>query len=172
MFPFAGKYGKHGGAPEFGYGYGHGRHAGRGGFGPSGGRAGFGAFGGPGGFGPFGGEHMLHELDLTEDQIEKLAELKAEGMGDGMGSMSQGGKLFKAILHELSSETIDRTKVKDAHKKLQEHRTKVGDDMLDRALRFAEILTPEQRKRLKHSALRRFLGLGKPAEVDEEEWNR
>ena len=139
MFPFAGgRFGKHFGMPPFGFGHGH--HGGR---------------GGCGGF----GEGMLQDLDLTDDQVERIAELKAEGMGEGMQMMAEGGKHFKQLMHELAGENIDRAKVKEAHKKLQEHKTKMGDAMLERALTFAETLTPDQRKKLKRSAMRRFLGL-------------
>jgi Spy/CpxP family protein refolding chaperone len=137
MFPFAGRFGKHFGIPPFGFGH----HGGR------------------GGCGGFGHEGMLQDLDLTDDQVERIAELKAEGMGEGMQLMAQGSQFFKQLMHELANENIDRDKVKEAHKKLQEHKTKMGDAMLERALTFAEMLTAEQRKKLKRSAMRRFLGL-------------
>lgn len=135
MFPFAGRFGKQCG-DHFAGGEHH-RH---------------GMFGGM-------GADLLHELDLTDDQVERIAELKAEGMGDGMKFMSEGGKLFKQLIRELTNEKLDRNKVKDAYKHLQEHKTKVGDAMIERALTFAEALTPEQRKKLKRSMQRKFLGL-------------
>lgn len=120
--------------------------------------------GGPGGrhgHGPFGhfGTEMLQDLDLNDDQVERIAELKADGMSEGMRMMAEGGQLFKHMMRELMKEDLDKNQVKDAHRKLQEHRQKMGDSMLERALAFAEILTPEQRKKLRRSTLRRFLGL-------------
>lgn len=137
MFPFAG--GKFGGK-RCGPG-GHGGHH--------------------GGHGPFGhiGAEFLHDLDLTDEQVEKIAELKADGMGEGMRMMAEGGQAFKHLMRELMKEDLDKEKVKEAHKKLQEHKIKMGDAMLERALTFAETLTPEQRKKLKRSTMRRFLGL-------------
>jgi Spy/CpxP family protein refolding chaperone len=135
MFPFAGRMGKHGG----GFG-GHGQHQG-------------------GGFGGFFCAGFLDDLELTDEQVERIAEIKAEGMGEGLLLMAQGGKQFKQLMRELSAENINKDKVKEAHKALQEHKTKMGDMMLDRALTFAETLTPEQRKKLKRLAMRRFIGL-------------
>jgi len=139
MFPFAG--GRFGG-----------KHCGPGGHGGP---------GGPGGHGPFGhfGGEMLEDLDLTDDQVERIAELKSDGMGEGMRLMAEVGQGFKLLMRELTKENLDKEKIKEAHKKLQEQKIKMGDAMLERALTFAETLTPEQRKKLKRSATRRFLGL-------------
>lgn len=128
----------------------------------------FGKFGkrcGPGGHhgrgGPLGhfGFDMLQDLDLTDEQIERIAELKADGMSEGMLMMAEGGKHFKLLIRELMNENLDKEKVKEAHKKLQEHKMKAGEQMVERALQFSEVLTPEQRKKLKRSAMRRFLHL-------------
>lgn len=117
--------------------------------------------GGPGRHGMFEGlgSKILHDLDLTDEQIEQIAELKAEGMAEGMKLMSEGSRYFKHLMRELTSETIDKEKVKNAHIELQEHKTKVGDAMLERALSFSQTLTPEQRKKLQASMKRRFLGV-------------
>jgi Spy/CpxP family protein refolding chaperone len=131
MFQFAGKFGRHGcGRP-----------------------------GGREGFGGFGLEELLQDIDLTDEQVERLAELKGEGMGEGAQFMAQGGRHFKQIMQEILKENIDKDKVKEAHKALQEHRAKVGEKMLERALSIAETLTPQQRKQVKNRVQRRFLGL-------------
>ncbi len=134
--------------PPFGLGHGHHHgHHGRGGM------------GGFGGFGGFGYEGFLQDLDLTDAQVEKIAELKADSMGEGMEAMLQGKRYFKQLMQELAQENIDKDKVKAAHKALQEHKAKTGEMLLERALAFAETLTGEQRKKLKRSAMRRFLNL-------------
>jgi|LakMenEpi03Aug12_release.lakeMendotaPanAssembly.Ray.scaffolds.fasta_scaffold243856_2 Spy/CpxP family protein refolding chaperone len=120
--------------------------------------------GGPGGrhgHGPFGhfGAELLEDLDLTDEQVEKIAELKADGMSEGMRMMAEGGQAFKGLMREILKEDLNKEKVREAHKKLQEHKIKMGEAMLERALSFAETLTPEQRKKLKRSTQRRFLGL-------------
>lgn len=123
-------------------------------------RCGPGGHGGHG-HGPIGhfGAEMLQELELSDDQVERIAELKADGMGEGMRMMAEGGQAFKHLMRELMNENLNKEKVKEAHKKLQEHKIKMGDAMLERALTFAETLTPEQRKKLKRSTMRSFLGL-------------
>ncbi|HEY9678349.1 MAG TPA: Spy/CpxP family protein refolding chaperone [Drouetiella sp.] len=133
MFPFGKGFGKRCGGP---WDHEHGRH------------------------GMFGGfSDLLQDLDLTDDQVERIAELKAEGMGEGMRMMSEGGQYFKQIVRELTKETIDKDKVREAHKNLREQKIKMGDAMLERALAVSETLTPEQRKKLKRGMQRRFLGL-------------
>ncbi len=114
-----------------------------------------------GGHGPFGhfGADMLQDLELTDDQVEKIAELKADGMSEGMRMKAEGAQAFKHLMRELMKEDLDKEKVKEAHKKLQGHKTKIADATLERALTFAETLTPDQRKKLKRSTMRRFLGL-------------
>jgi len=137
MFSFAERLGRMGG-----FGYGRGRHGHH--------------HRGDGGF-----SALLRELDLTDDQIERIAELKAEGMSEGKQLMVQGGRYFKQLMAELLKDKIDYERVKEAHKAIQEHKNKLGNIMLEHAGSFAETLTSEQRKKVKNLVAKRFLGLDK-----------
>lgn len=125
---------------------------------------------GPGGGGPrfgrfmrgFGGGWggMLSDLDLTDDQLERLAELKIEGLGHWSQLKVALGQLMRQIVRELSNEQIDKAKIKDLGKQMQNAKNQAGDQFLDRVIAFAEVLTPEQRKKMRMKAIKRFLGVG------------
>jgi Spy/CpxP family protein refolding chaperone len=145
------------------------------GFGGFGGRGG--GTGGPGGpwarrmhgmrgkgCGPWA---MLSDLDLSDDQMEKFAELKIEGMGKFAQFKSKMAGLMHQIGKELTNESIDRDKVKEIAKEIKTYKTEFGDAMLDRAISCAEILTVAQRKKLRMNLLRRFVGVGSASHEEE-----
>ncbi len=146
----------------FGFGGGRRRRGGPGG-------PGFGPGGlGPGGFGPFmhrfgggcgRGGSFLKDLDLTEEQLEKIAELKVQGMSHFAQVKSSMGSLMSQMMRELSQDQIDKAKVRAVAKQIQECKSKAGDEFLERVITFAEVLTPEQRKRVRMKAIKRFLGV-------------
>ncbi|MGH9549312.1 MAG: Spy/CpxP family protein refolding chaperone, partial [Terriglobales bacterium] len=132
--------------------------------GPGGpGRGGGGPWGGFGrGFGPpwmrgFGGGRFLKDLNLTEEQMEKAAELKFDAMQHFMQLKLSLGGLIRQMVRELAKDKIDKTKIKELGKQMQEKRNQAGDEFLDRIIAFAEVLTPEQRKKLRLKAIKRFL---------------
>jgi Spy/CpxP family protein refolding chaperone len=139
--------------------FGFGGHFGRG-------MGGGGKFGGPpfahfrhrfgGGCGPFA---MLSDLDLTDEQLERLAELKLEGMSQWAQLKVSLGGLMKQLVRELCGEQINKTKIKELAKQIQEKKAQAGDEFLDRIIIFAEVLTPEQRKKVRMKAIKRFLGI-------------
>ncbi len=154
----------HGPGPGPGQGPGH-RHGPDHGHGPGQGHCGP---GGPFGFGPFmrnrffGGafdEHMLRELDLSDEQVEQLGDLKMvqQGkLGQFKGTM---GEIMRLIGKELAQPTIDKEKIAGLRQQLKAKKSEMEDIFLDGMVSLAEVLTPEQRKRLHMAATRRFLGL-------------
>lgn len=188
MFGGGGPGGRgHGGPwhdPEHGPEPGPGAHGPRrGGCGPGGrgpgGLGGPGGFGGPaeffGGFGPrfmkfrfFNGlmdEHALHELNLTEEQIEQLADLKMAQHGKFCQFKGSMGELLRLIGKELAKPEIDRGKIAALKQQMQERKAQMADMFIDGMVDMAEVLTPEQRKKLHSMTTRRFLGL--PPEPDQ-----
>jgi Spy/CpxP family protein refolding chaperone len=108
---------------------------------------------------------LLCDLNLTDEQLEKVAELKLEGLAACARFKLARGQGARRIANELTKDQIDKAKIKEFAKEMREQKQQLGEAMLDRIISFAETLTPEQRKKLKLTALKRFLGMD---EADEE----
>jgi Spy/CpxP family protein refolding chaperone len=102
---------------------------------------------------------VLNELNLTDEQLERVAELKLAALGDCAQLKAKVGDLLKTFAKELTQEPIDKTKVNNIAQQIKAEKSKLGDAMIERILAFAEVLTPEQRRKLRSSAIRRFLGV-------------
>lgn len=106
---------------------------------------------------------FLGELDLSDDQLEKLAELKMEGLGKFMQGKSSMIGLFQQLGKEITKEQIDKAKIKDIAKQAAAKKSEFIDGMADRILAFADVLSFEQRKKLKLAGIKCFLGIGAPS---------
>lgn len=131
--------------------------------------------GGPMGFGGFGpppwarmlhrfggGGSFLRGLNLNDEQLEHIAELKLATMRQHMQMRLSMSSMMKDLVKELSNDHIDKAKVKEIGKQIQAQKTQAGDEFLDRVIAFAEILTPEQRKTMRMRAIKSFLGVDAP----------
>jgi len=146
MFGF-GACDKQGGA-GFGHGFGHGfgmhpfmQH----------GMFGRGGCGGP--------AALIKELGLSDQQLERVAELKIEGLGQCAQIKLEFGKLIKGLLSELTQESINKDKIRGIAQQIKAEKQKFGESMIERLISLAEVLTPEQRKKLKLAAIKKFLGV-------------
>lgn len=106
----------------------------------------------------FGGGRFLKEIELSDEQLEKVAELKEESFGKFAHARIDGMQLHQKLFKELGKENIDKEKVKALAKEIKEQKSAVTDLMVDNMLAFAEILTPDQRKKIKMKGLRHLLG--------------
>ncbi len=109
---------------------------------------------------------LLGQLDLTDEQLEKAAELKMEGLGKFMQGKSFMIGLFQQLGKEITREQIDKSKVKDIAKQAAAKKSEFIDSMADRILAFADVLTHEQRKKLRLAGIKCFLGLGTTPEME------
>ena len=121
-------------------------------------------FGGWGG-GPALSFKILRALDLSEEQQERLTELKEDSFAKFAHGRIDGMQLHQQLFKALSAENLDREKVLALGKQIKEHKGAMTDLMFANMLQFAEILTPEQRKQLKKKAMKFFSeeGGGDPA---------
>jgi Spy/CpxP family protein refolding chaperone len=130
------------------------------------------AFGGHFGFGPppwiqrkfmgggaCGPGAFLGDLNLTDEQLEKLAELKLEGLSKFGQFKSSAVGFLQQIARELTKDQIDKAKIQEIAQKIQAQKSELGASMVDRVISFAEVLTVEQRKKLRSKLIRRFLGV-------------
>ena len=103
----------------------------------------------------FGGPHSFFEgVDLTDEQIEKIADLKHESFSRMAHMRVDKIELMHGIFKELGSARIDRAKVAELKTRLKEQKASMVDLIVDNMLAFAEILTPEQRKKLRIKKIR------------------
>jgi Spy/CpxP family protein refolding chaperone len=138
-------------------------------FGEGRGRRGGAPMGFGGGFGPppfarmlhlFGGSgSFLRGLNLNDEQLERIAELKLATMRQHMQMRLSMSALMKDMVKELSNDPIDKAKVKEIGKQIQTQKMQAGDEFFDRIISFAEVLTPEQRKAMRMKAIKSFLGM-------------
>ncbi len=139
--------------------------------GPAG--AGGGAVGSKGGFGgPWGGRGplaMLRDLDLSDEQVLKLAEIKGGAFFKLAHNKIDIMQLKKQAIKELFSPQVDKAKVRELAHQIKEKKSLCMDEMLESIIACSEILTPEQKKQLKLKKIRCFLGLGEHEEEGEDE---
>lgn len=106
-----------------------------------------------------GGGRFLKGLNLNDEQLEKLAEMKLATMRQHMQMRLSMSGMMKDIVGELSKDQIDKAKVKELAKQIQAEKAKAGDEFVDRVISFAEMLTPDQRKTMRMKAIKQFLGV-------------
>ncbi len=108
-------------------------------------------------FGGFGGGKFFQKLELSDEQVEKISELKEDAFAKFAHGKIDGMQLHQQLFKELSKESIDREKVLTIGKKLKEHKVEMTDLLVTNMLSFSELLTPEQRKKLKGMGMQQFL---------------
>jgi Spy/CpxP family protein refolding chaperone len=129
------------------------------------GKRGYGGGFGGGGHGPLA---MLHGLDLTDDQVLKLAEIKGGAFFKMAHSKIDIMQLKKQAFKELLSPQIDKAKVRELANQIKEKKSQCMDEMVENIIACSEILTPEQKKQLKVNKVRGSLGLGDHEEDGDE----
>ncbi len=95
------------------------------------------------------GEHLGRRyvgLDLTADQHEQLAALRAERRELMEQSRGEMRELFDTMRVLLQQNDIDRAAVGETRRRLGAVRTEVDSLVSDQLLAELEVLTPEQRK--------------------------
>jgi hypothetical protein len=132
------------------------------GSGPMGGGGPFGRmFGGKGGPGK-----LLSTLNLTDDQLLRVAELKGKVFSKMGRSKVELIELKKEAFKELLQPQVDKNKLKGIKEQLKEHKSECIDLIGDNLIAFSEILTVEQKTKLRLNLVKKFLGLDL---VDDEE---
>jgi Spy/CpxP family protein refolding chaperone len=149
------------GNTEFGAGHGP-----WGGGGPwRGGRGGRGGKCGPGGPGGMGA--LLHGLDLTDEQLLKIAEIKGGTFTKMAHAKIDLMEMKKEIFRELLKPQVDKKKVHAVAQKIKDHKLACMDTMLENMIAFSEILTPEQKKKIQLNKIRSLFGLEEPEEDED-----
>jgi Spy/CpxP family protein refolding chaperone len=121
--------------------------------------------GGPGGPGGHGGMMMRRghgspfaDLNLTDDQYEKLWAIKRDSAGRSAGKF---GEMMAAEmqLHDLMLQPeIDRTKIMALQGRVNAIKTELSNERLENKIAAMNVLTAEQRKDLRRNMLQRMSG--------------
>ena len=121
-------------------------------------------------FGGHCGESLLDGIDLTDEQIEKIMEVRQESFAKIAHARIEMGDLRRRLMKELGADKIDRSKISALTKQIKEQKSALTDLMVDKLTAHAEILTPEQRKSMRMRMMKRRLGLEEeqPEDRDDE----
>lgn len=123
-----------------------------------------------GGYHGHGGNgcHKFGRLDLSDEQNEKLYQLKQQ-FADQIGTTRVEIKKERRKMRDLLTQpVIDRKAVELAHGKINTLKTNLSNAKLTFKLDASEILTPEQRKQLRYGTGGGFGRGAKVSEVDGE----
>ncbi len=109
--------------------------------------------GGHGCSSPFSG------LELTDDQLEKLAELKGQAFSKFGHGKVDIVDLYKRLIKELAKQSIDEKQVWNITDEIRGKKSELTDVLVEHLIAFAKILTPEQRSKMKLNKLRKLFGI-------------
>lgn len=125
-------------------------------------------FGGEPGGGKCGPGGFLHGLELSDEQVERIAELKQKTFSKLAHGKIDLLESRKQLLRELSGATIDRNKINAIVEQIKKQKSEITDLMVGNMVALAETLTPEQRQKARINKIRHFLGLA-PADAEEDD---
>jgi Spy/CpxP family protein refolding chaperone len=99
-------------------------------------------------------------VELSDEQVEKLAEIKGDGYMDFAGGSASMMTLVRDMVRAFAKPELDKERIRAMHKDLQAKRNQMGDQFIERMIAAAEVLTPDQRQQVRMHMLRQMLGLG------------
>jgi Spy/CpxP family protein refolding chaperone len=125
-----------------------------------------------GGFGGHGHghgmKHFLRGIDLTDEQVQKLGELGGDAFLQFGHTKLDMIALYRQLFKEMAAPQVDEAKVRAIGEKIKTLKGESTDRMVEKFLAFSNILTPEQRSRVRTNRIRHFFGFGEGEHEDEE----
>ena len=112
--------------------------------------------------GPLGGHGCgspLSGVDLTDEQLEKMAELKGQAFSKFGHGKVDIIDLYKSLFKELAKPTIDEKAVWNVTDEIRGKKSELTDVLVEHLIAFAKILTPEQRSKIKLNKIRKVMGI-------------
>ncbi len=106
---------------------------------------------------------FLESLNLTDAQLEKMAALKDDFETDTAGKKAELKVLFRKMHNLMTMPTIDRGQITAVHDRINALITDLSNARLNYMMDKADVLTPDQRKQIRHKILtwQAFGGLGR-----------
>ena len=102
------------------------------------------------------GRAMLADIDLSDEQMEQISELKQTSFAKMAHGRVDKMDLMQALFRELGKPEIDKNKIAELKEKIKAHKASMSEMMVDSMLSFAEILSAEQRKKIRMRRIRQF----------------
>lgn len=100
----------------------------------------------------------LAHLDLTDDQVTRLAKLKRSFENGNSSAFSTLRSLEDEMRDKLSADNINESDVKKLAEEIAQQKADISKRFSNHILESAKVLTPEQRKKLRLSQDRLELG--------------
>jgi len=120
-------------------------------------------------FGDHCGGSPFEGIDLSDDQVEKIMELRQQSFAKIAHARIDMGDLRRRLMKELGAEKIDRSKISALTQQIKDQRSILTDLMVEKLTAHAEILTAEQRKSIRMKMMKRRLGIEDGEEEPDEE---
>ncbi len=92
-------------------------------------------------------QEMFKELNLTDEQKQKLDENRKKHKEDAEGLYGRMKELRTAMRQELEKDVLDMAKINQIQSQIKEANAQMMDDRLNGILEVRGILTPEQYKK-------------------------
>lgn len=110
--------------------------------------------------GPGGGPGCPAGMGLTDDQYEKMFELRKASMARKGPKMAEMMTLHMDLQDQLLKPSVDRSKVLAVQSRINALHAELANQKLEDRLAMADVLTPEQRAQMRHFMLKRMSGCG------------
>lgn len=95
------------------------------------------------------------KLSLSDEQLEKMAKLKADFSDLASQKKAQLHSLQRQLKDSLSSESLDKSKALDLQSKVNTIRNDLANAQLAMRIDSLQVLSSEQKQKLRHAALER-----------------
>ncbi|MCM8787465.1 MAG: Spy/CpxP family protein refolding chaperone [Candidatus Omnitrophica bacterium] len=89
-------------------------------------------------------EELINSLNLTQEQKEKMEQLRTQNRQNISDIKKQLKDLRKQLKLELDKDQLDEAKIKDIANQIQELQAKILDLRINNTIQFRKTLTPQQ----------------------------
>ncbi len=110
---------------------------------------------------------FLSDLNLSEEQLLSIAALKGKALGKIAHAKLDMMELKKAAFKELLQPQVDRAKIKELADQIKAQKAQCVDLMSENLIAFSEVLSADQKAKLKLSLVKKFLGVDDILEDEE-----
>jgi Spy/CpxP family protein refolding chaperone len=111
--------------------------------------------------------NFLAGIDLSDEQVEKIAEMQRGSFSKMAHTKIDMMESMQQLFAEMAKPQIDRARAAELKDKVKELRAGMSDLKFENMITFAEILTPEQRRKIRMKKIRQFLGAEEHMDFDE-----
>jgi Spy/CpxP family protein refolding chaperone len=119
-----------------------------------------------GGFGIRRAFWFVRDLDLSPEQVSRLKQAWLLARGAIASVKATRLEVAHGVMAAALAEPFDRARLDDAARKLADENSRAAHDVADALAQAIEVLTPEQRAKLRERFARHGIGFGGPVGPD------